>query len=627
MEANPRTITKLFNSQMRYVVPMFQRKYVWSRSPQWETLWEDIVEKANQRASGDDPRPHYLGALIIEGVKPTSPGEVMRFLVVDGQQRLTTLQILICALRDIARANEWKNLDKTLSRYLENADPDVMDNPEEEVLKLWPTTLNRDVFKSIVQAGSRAVVETKHPIITPKGKRKPLPRSNLVEAYLYFSGEARAWIDRASNEKGLTKDAAAQALVQSVQNDFCVVEISLSEGDDTQEIFYSLNSQGQPLSQSDLLRSLVFMRAEKEKQNRDEIFDKYWGHFETDFWSFETKRGGRTYSRLDLGLRFFLMAKTGQMVDARRVNEEYRRWITAKPPKYPSVREELADFKRHGDAYAKYEAPPPLPLPCTDLRRVVRDFEVSTALPLIMHLELEAGLDDAQRASCLAVVESFLARRIFTGEENKEYNKFFVEVIGSILSVKGDAVLPALRKKLLDGGGSTRTWPTNDEVVAKAITREVFEVMPKAALRLVLERLELWLRTKKSESVEITPSLQVEHVMPQRWWTHWPIEGKTVPESVARFYHLAMANPEFAALAPAIRQRNSALHTLGNLTLLNQYLNPAAGNAPFSVKLDEYRASVLQLNRYFAEFKTWDDEAIAERSKLLGEAICSIWPR
>jgi hypothetical protein len=627
MEANPRTITKLFNSQMRYVVPMFQRKYVWSRSPQWETLWEDIVEKADQRAIGDDPRPHYLGALIIEGVKPTSPGEVMRFLVVDGQQRLTTLQILICALRDIARANDWKGLDKTLSRYLENADPDVMDNPDEEILKLWPTTLNRDVFKSVIQAGSRAAVQTKHPIITLKGKRKPLPRSNLVEAYLYFSGEAQAWIERVSKEKAISKESAAQSLVQSVQNDFCVVEISLTEGDDTQEIFYSLNSQGQPLSQSDLLRSLVFMRAEKEKQNRDEIFSQYWSHFETDFWSFEVKRGGRAYSRLDLGLRFFLMAKTGQMVDARRVNEEYRRWITAKPPKYPSVRDELADFKRHGDAYAKYEAPPFQPLPSTDLRRIVRDFDVSTALPLIMHLELEAGLDDAQKAACLGVVESFLARRIFTGEENKEYNKFFVEVVGSIIATKGDSVLPRLRMKLLDGRGSTRTWPSDDDVVARAITRQIFEVMPKAALRLVLERLELWLRTKKAESVEITPSLQIEHVLPQRWSTHWPIEGKMIPESIARFHHLAMANPEFGPLAPAIRQRNSALHTLGNLTLLNQYLNPAAGNAPFSVKLNEYRESVLQLNRHFAEFKAWDEETIAMRSKLLGEAICAIWPR
>ena len=122
------------------------------------------------------------------------------------------------------------------------------------------------------------------------------------------------------------------------------MELALSDGDDSQEIFYSLNSQGSPLSQSDLLRSLIFMRAEKEKQNRDEIFNDYWNRFETPFWSYESTRGGRTFSRLDLGLRFFLIAKTGAVVDARRWNEEYRRSVQVVPPNYATVREEMADF-------------------------------------------------------------------------------------------------------------------------------------------------------------------------------------------------------------------------------------------------------------------------------------------
>ena len=142
MQANPRSVSELFNSQLRYVVPMFQRLYVWQQSPQWETLWEDVVEKSALRIADMETNPHYLGALIIEGVKPTSPREVKRFLVIDGQQRLSTLQVLLCAFRDLARQKEWKSIDKPLSRYLENADPDVMEKPDEEVFKLWPTTLN-----------------------------------------------------------------------------------------------------------------------------------------------------------------------------------------------------------------------------------------------------------------------------------------------------------------------------------------------------------------------------------------------------------------------------------------------------------------------------------------------------
>ncbi len=625
MQANPRSLDALFNSQLRYVVPMFQRLYVWQETPQWATLWEDVSEKAILQLKGVKTNPHYLGALIIEGVRPSSPREVKRFLVIDGQQRLTTLQLLLCAYRDVAKKRGWKTLERPVSRYLENADPDVMEHPDEEVFKLWPTTLNRGVFQDIIRAGSHEAVEKLYPLIRLPRKRRPELRSNLVEAYLYFSRSIDTWISETAAENGKTPEAAAFGLLQALQQDFSVVEIALSEGDDSQEIFYSLNSQGRPLSQSDLLRSLIFMRAEKEQANRDKIFEDYWSKFETPFWSSEVKRGGWSYSRLDLGLRYFLIAKTGQQVDARRVNEEYRRWVSANPPRYAGVKEELSDFVRHADVYTRYEAPTTAHLASTELRRVLADFDVSTALPLIMFLELEAGLDAAQLASCLSVIESFIARRVFSGEENKEYNKLFVDVVGSLMTVRGANVLPALQQKLLSGGGSTRQWPTDAQMLEKAIGQPVFNTLTRPALRLILERLELSLRNKKTERGDIEPSLQIEHVLPQTWSTHWKLKGKEIPANIAiyPFY----AKDDLVEYAEPIRQRNVALHTLGNLTLLNKYLNPAASNGSFELKLIEYRNSVLRLNRHFDTQTTWDEQAIAERGRMLGEMLCKIWPR
>lgn len=625
MQANPRPLDALFSSQLRYVVPMFQRLYVWAENPQWSTLWEDVTEKALLQLKGIKTNPHYLGALIIEGVRPSSPREVKRFLVIDGQQRMTTLQLLLCAYRDIARKNEWKTLDRTVTRYLENADPDVMEHPDEELLKLWPTTLNRDVFRSILLAGSKDAVEANYPLLKLPRKRKPEPRSNLVEAYLYFSECIESWIDSTSSEAKKTTEEAAFALLQSLQQDFCVVEIALSEGDDSQEIFYSLNSQGRPLSQSDLLRSLIFMRAEKEQINRDEIFKEYWCKFETGFWSTEVKRAGRTYSRLDLGLRYFLMAKSGQMVDARRVNEEYRRWVSTQPPRYATVKDELADFTKHAVRYQHYESAIPSELPSTDLRRVLTDFDVSTALPLVLFLELEAGLDDEQKGKCLSVVESFIARRVFTGEETKEYNKLFVDVVGSLRGLQGLDVYPVLERKLLSGGGTTRLWPTDEQIIEKAISRPLFTALKTPALRLILERLELHLRTKKAENTEIPTGLQIEHVLPQKWAAYWPLKGKVIPADVASYPYLA--KDDLAELGEAIRTRNTVLQTLGNLTLLNKYLNPAASNGFFKTKLIEYKNSVLRLNRYFDTEVPWDEDAITRRGKTLGEAICNIWPR
>jgi len=499
---------------------MFQRLYVWKENPQWETLWEDVAEKSVLQLKDEKTNPHYLGALIIEGVRPSSPREVKRFLVIDGQQRLTTLQLLLCAYRDVARKNQWKTLERPVTRYLVNADADVMEHPEEELFKLWPTTLNRDVFRDIVTAGSIGAVEAKHPLVFLPRKRKPESRSPLVEAYLYFHKKIESWVASSASELSKTQEETAFALLQALQQDFSVVEIALSEGDDSQEIFYSLNSQGTPLSQSDLLRSLIFMRAEKEKLNRDEIFKDYWSKFETPFWSTEVRRGGRSYSRLDLGLRYFLIAKTGQMVDARRVNEAYRHWISVKPPRYLTVKEELSDFASHGDVYIRYEALPDKPLQSTELRRMLADFDVSTALPLIMFLELEAGLSSDQLVACLASLESFIARRVFAGEENKEYNKLFVDVVGALIGLKGAEVLPAMERKLLSGGGTTRLWPTDSELVEKAISQPIFKMLKAPALRVFLERLELSLRNKKTEKNDVEPGLQIEHVLPQKWATH-----------------------------------------------------------------------------------------------------------
>ena len=355
MQPSKMTIEGLFNSQIRYIVPMFQRKYVWQEDPQWQNLWEDIEEKADFRIREKSTHPHYLGALIVDGVKKVG-NEVGRMLVIDGQQRLTTLQLLLCAFRDLAIKNKWAVLDKRLSRLLENPDQDIMDEPDVEKFKVWPTTLNRDIFSAIVVARDVETVSKRYPIIKLPRKRKPEPRSNLVEGYFYFGNRIENWLNEAASKFGKSTEDCAQNLLHSLNESFFVIHLSLEDSDDAQEIFYSLNSKATPLSQSDLMRSLIFMRAEKEGQDKEKIFDDYWGSLETDFWSYETKRGGRPYSRLDVGLRNFLTARTGSLVDARRVSEEYRQWITVVPSRYASVREELHDLLQHCNIFRDYES-------------------------------------------------------------------------------------------------------------------------------------------------------------------------------------------------------------------------------------------------------------------------------
>jgi hypothetical protein len=200
-----------------------------------------------------------------------------------------------------------------------------------------------------------------------------------------------------------------------------------------------------------------------------------------------------------------------------------------------------------------------------------------------------------------------------------------VEVLGSLRGVSGEHVKPALSAKLLSGGGTTRHWPTDEEVVHAAISERAYGNLKTPALRLILERLEIALRSKKSETLDVAPGLQIEHVLPESWGEHWPLRGSTIPADVVKFPHLAAG--ELAELGELIGARNARLQTLGNLTLLNKYLNPAASNGPFVLKLVEYKNSVLRLNRHFDARTEWDEEAIQSRSKMLALLLCEIWPR
>ena len=155
-----------------------------------------------------------------------------------------------------------------------------------------------------------------------------------------------------------------------------------------------------------------------------------------------------------------------------------------------------------------------------------------------------------------------------TGEETKEYNKLFVELVGVLSGLPASSIKVSLEQKLLSGGGTTRTWPSDRKVIDTALNRPVYNTMKQPALQIVLERLELALRGKKSEGEEILDSLQIEHVMPQSWYTYWPINGEIVEKETV-FWSWMASDTQKHLTAPA-EQRSHAVQRLGNLTLLNR---------------------------------------------------------
>ena len=143
MKPYTRSIIELFDGKKRYLIPLYQRQYAWKIEPQLQLLWGDI-ERAVARLVTDRASltPHFMGAIVIAQIK-TFGKQVQAFEVIDGQQRLTTFQLLLTALRDVASANNSKYADE-LQKYLLN--DGVMENPEAERFKLWPSLTDRRAF-------------------------------------------------------------------------------------------------------------------------------------------------------------------------------------------------------------------------------------------------------------------------------------------------------------------------------------------------------------------------------------------------------------------------------------------------------------------------------------------------
>lgn len=623
MQANPRQLLAIFEQTLRYVVPIFQRHYVWTADEQWQPLWEDILEKFTVRTAKGKPPPHFLGAVILDSVKKASTRETTRFVVIDGQQRITTTQLLLAALRDFSAKTGHTTIAAAVGRHLLNPDPDLMERPEEEKFKLWPTQFNRKVFCDILNAGSIQKAEELYPLVRLKYKRRPEPRDRLVEAYVYFYGRIAELCN--SHELMHSQEDRLLELYGVLREDFSIVEIVLGEQDDSQDIFNSLNAHGKPLAQSDLLRSFIFMRAEKSSENRDALYSEYWRMFEDAFWDIPVRRGNLWSSRLDVITRVFLSVKLGEPIDVRKVHVAYKQWIEHSKP-YASVEAELQQFAAYGKRY-RYLLEPPGNDFASGFARRLQIWDVSTVYPLVLYLFEESGLREEQIGACFDALESFVVRRLICKKDNKEYNKYFVELVSALR--KAGPSPEALISLLFQGAGSTREWPTDAEFESCWCTSELYNVLSSAQITTILKLIDDRLRTNKSELVSV-PSASVEHIMPQEWSFGYPLNGRTVSKEMSgnRYFPSdEAARADWQGLRESVRARNKAIHCIGNLTLVTQPLNSSMRNAAFSEKKQALRNSVLLLNRHFESLECWDEQTMDRRAKELFRIALGFWSR
>lgn len=329
MKANAVPLLAIFEKKMCLEVPLFQRQYVWGREQQWEPLWEDISHKFTDYLEGRKDAPvHFLGAMVLD-LKQTPTTHVEKRQVIDGQQRLTTLQIFLAAFRDFCRAEGVEDLAQECDSFTINKG--MMANPQIDQFKVWPTQLDRPVFSDVMLSGSRMALEGRHPLVYRKYARKPNPRPRMVDAYLLFYEHLSEFFKGSDSEPPLCSDQPIETRLeecfQALKNVLQVVAIDLDQDDDPQVIFETLNARGEPLLPADLLRNYIFLRVARQGESQEDLYDEFWRRFDDLFWRQQVRQGRLYRPRSDLFMQHFLASRRIVDIPIKHLFVEYKYWI------------------------------------------------------------------------------------------------------------------------------------------------------------------------------------------------------------------------------------------------------------------------------------------------------------
>lgn len=248
METHKTALFDLFRRERQYCVPLFQRPYVWRQGKQWGPLWADVIDRGRavldhgQAARRDSViRNHFLGAIVTRRLDVFGT-HIDAAEVIDGQQRLTTLQVLLVAFHDYLRnlpeesAAELSRVASDLGSLTRNAG--VMAT-EHESFKVWPANADRGTFEKVVTASGPDEVKARFPLVRRKYQRKPDPRPRLAEAYLYFSEEIADFCSEDGDGRAATLEQRVHALYEALRRHVLLVHIELQDDDDPQVIFES----------------------------------------------------------------------------------------------------------------------------------------------------------------------------------------------------------------------------------------------------------------------------------------------------------------------------------------------------------------------------------------------------
>jgi hypothetical protein len=604
---NSETVTpqNLFDKPVRYVVPLFQRPYVWEKEKQWKPLWDDISRTAEAfdalvaaGAKTENARKevakHFLGAVVVQSVTGSSKYIPERF-VIDGQQRLTTLQLIIATARTIVEAEGMAQAGAILDGLVRNEAK--YHSVADDEFKVWPTNFDRPMYRELMALEGD---------VNYKGLSQPTTR--LAEAHQFFAGRIADWV--ASEGDPVKRERMLDSLVTTLRDLLEIVEITLQESENSQVIFETLNDRGTPLQASDLVKNFLFQEIEASGGNSETLYGTYWLAFDTEPWRRKMSQGRLYRPRVDVFLQHWLVLRTKKDVTATDIFATFRTHAQRQEDEAPAV---LADLSRAGETWDGFDHQEPHSRVGTFVYRQ-RVMQADSLGPVLLWLfDFASPTPANQLTIALDALESWLVRRMLCRLTTKDYNSLYVELLTQLAETDSSDRGTAIQAFLLGQTADSREWPT-DVVVTQSLTNlPLYRLLTRARLRMVLEGIEDHLRGTKSEEPVVRGKLTIEHVMPQGWHGHWPLPASA---------------EEGEGAEKAAAKREVMIHTIGNLTLLTQSLNSGISNSPWDDKrkaIEKY--GVLRLSAPLKAAEKWDEASITVRSEELADVVCRVWGR
>jgi hypothetical protein len=593
MKPDTRKVTELFELDVRYVVPLYQRPYVWEERDQWEPLWSDVLTLLeHQEADNGQHYSHFLGAIVLDQVTQ-APGRIPMFTVIDGQQRLTTLQILLAAAASVATQVGASN-DAALLRDL------VRNNERKaagvELYKVWPTNANRAAFQAVMADGG------------PPAGREDDPVNRIDEAYSYFHQVIHDW---ATETDASEQSRRLELLRITICELLKVVTITLEADDNAQVIFETLNARGTPLLALDLVKNSVFLEAARQNVDTDGLYNDIWRpQLDDDYWR-ENRRQGRLFRpRGEIFLSYWLTMRLHRLVPATELFTTFRNHVLGAVPS-PQMSRLIPELCRDARTMRSFDSLEPGTVGAKFFERL-QVLEVFAVMPLVLYLFSEPSVSPVRRERALRMLESWLVRRMLMGATAKNYNQLMPTMIGQIApeSERADELILDL---LRSGTADVNIWPDDSTVRRRLQELGIYGWITQGRLAMVLAAIEESLYSSYVEALQVPKGLSIEHILPQSWEENWPAPGHLVGEELQQW---------------EVR-RSQHVHLLGNLTLTTLPLNSALSNAAWEDKQRHLnRQSKLLMNSRLIENypDRFDDACIDERGAYLADQVLSIWP-